>query len=544
MSANILEPSGESRAGRKLFDLCLRCMIGYLLGMAALWVIGVEGIYLNATPFYAYLSPVFDSLLVPAAALLLMGAVVFVVRRWVWPRERVSWRRTGAFAAVWLFAVLIVASAIPLEARQNGVTVAAALASKWAAFRWNVLAVVVFTGGLIAWIVAAQRLGWRDGIPSERAAGWMLVAIVFFVFVFSASIALLRDGIGGITMAYDRHASEYIGDIGRGMSIRGLFRDYLTLHPYLSMHAKVHPPGPIAMLWLLSYVAGRGSFGLSLATMAVGSLSVVPLYYWVRDLFDRRVALTCCLLFALMPSVVLFTATSADILFMPLTLTTLFLFWRAMHRASIGYACGAGVLYAAMSLTSFSLVSVGAFFGFVGLWRMLRPEGRLSVIRTAVVMGASFLATHALVYFWSGFDIVACFWACHDQFRLDQTHLDALTPRLPAWTYWILNPMCWLYFAGIPTSVLCLRRWSRPEAQTKALFLTFLLTLVALNFLYLARGEGERSAMYVMIFFVIPAAQMLDRKTQQARSLGPIVAACSFLGLQCWFTESLFNTYW
>ena len=144
------------------------------------------------------------------------------------------------------------------------------------------------------------------------------------------------------------------------------------------------------------------------------------------------------------------------------------------------------------------------------------------------------------------------------QFHVDQETVDAALPRFPAWSWRFLNPLCWFYFAGIPVSLLLLSRLFRPvprgaasgcssglpEAPPSWLFPAFAATLLLLNLLYLARGEGERSAMYVLPFAVLPAAHMLDQIGCRARSLGPLAVTLCFLAFQCWFTELFFLTHW
>jgi len=318
----------------------------------------------------------------------------------------------------------------------------------------------------------------------------------------------------------------------------------MDILPYLSLHARAAPPGPIALLWVMSYVVGRGAMALSLATVAVGASAVIPLYYWARDLCGRRVALTCCMVYACIPSIVLFTATSAEMLFMPFTIATLFLFDRALRRGGIGYAVGAGLLFGVLALLKFTLIGVGAYFALAGLWRLRAPEERMRVLRTALVMAAACLAFHAALRWWTGFDIVACFWAAKTHFDMDQAKLDLITPRLPGWTYRFINPVCWFYFAGIPVSLLFLRRIFRPDPAARGLFLVMALTLFVLNLLYLGRGEGERSALYIFPFIALPAAHMLDEIGRRAASVAPLLATLAFLAFQCWLTESFFYTYW
>jgi hypothetical protein len=455
----------------------------YFTAMWLLWQIGIEAIYQHPTPFYALFRPVYE-----------------------------------------------IYDLAPL-------------------FAYNALAFGVFTGffGLLVW-GAGKGGSWSgargDRVRPARAEIWFLLGVIAFAFAFAAAIAMIRGGPHGIAQPYERPYLEYAHDIGTGGSIPGLFGDYARVHEHLTAHSRVHPPGPIAILWLFSYVVGRESLGLALASMAFGVLAIVPLYFWVRDMLGQRVAMTACVVYACVPSIVLFTATSADIAFTPFTIATLFLFWRAIDRPSIGYAILAGVGYAMMSLISFTLIGVGAFFGLEGLRRIIVHKAWRNVVQTAAVMLAAFLATHAFVRFSTGFDVIEVFRLAMESFQTDQHLLDEYAPRFSTWWWKIWNPACWFYFAGIPVSLLLIARLRRPEPSTKALFIVFGLTLLALDILYMARGEGERSAMYILPFAVIPAAHLLDGWGEAAQSLRPLLATVGFLAFQCWLTEVLFYTYW
>ncbi len=250
------------------------------------------------------------------------------------------------------------------------------------------------------------------------------------------------------------------------------------------------------------------------------------------------------MLYALVPSIVLFSATSAEALFTPVTLTTLFCFERAIRRCSARYALAAGLGYGAMSLLKFTLIGVGVYFGLVGLWLLRRAETRRNVVQTAVLMAAAALGVHVAVYLWSGFDVFTVFWDAKRHFDIDQYKLDQITPRYPGWAFIFIDPFTWFYYAGIPVSVLFLWRVFRPGAQSRALCVILLLTLVALDVMFLSRGEGERSALYVFPFLVLPAAHALDRLGAVSGRLTPFAVTAAFLAFQCWLTETYFYTYW
>lgn len=499
----------------------------YLGVVWMLWQVGVEALYAHPTPFYALYQPSFSAfrVLYPAVPVVLFGG--------------------------WLVHVSATATSLPLR-RIEGVG-ALALLSVAALVALSVnredsgrhlVALSVMMFGIGAFVIFLRKAGWPEVALSGRAERGLVLAMVAFSFVLCGSVAMLRGGSDGISQAYERQGLEYVSDIGIGGSIRGLFEDYEEVHPYLSMHAKVHPPGPIVILWLLSYVFGREPMGLAFGTMAFGALAIIPFYAFVKDMLGRRTALTSAALYVFVPSIVLFTATSADITFMPITLTTLFLFWRAVHRSSVVYGVAAGVGYAFMSLTSFSLIVIGIFFGLVGLLRLTSAETRVGVIKTAITMAASCFAVHVFVWYWSDFDVISVFELSRVQFDEDQEMLDIFSPRSPAWMWRILNPACWVFFAGIPVSVLLWWRLRRPEQGTKGLFLVFALTLVVLDILYLARGEGERSAMYVFPFMVVPAGHYLDQLCRDTKSLYPFAFTLFCMGIQTWLMETFLYTYW
>jgi len=535
-------PDNESRsADRRMAGVYVRTLLWYLLGVAILWLVGFEGIYGHPTPFYALYAPVFSSVVVPGVMAILMALAYWAASRRYVRRSRT--RQAAGFALVVLPIALLI-GVLYQEAVHRHQAWSGLVLEYGRLLGWHMPALALFLVFMAALQYALGRLDWFNTPLSPRGLRRAVAALVLFGALFACAIAMIRNGPNGISQAYQRETYEYIGDIGKTPSIRALFERYLEIRPYLSMHAKVHPPGPIALLWLLSYIVGRGAMALALATVAGGALAVLPLYLWARELTNQRIALTCCLLYALIPSIVLFTATSTDILFTPVTLTTLWLFERAIRRPSIPCALAAGAGYGIMGLLKFSLFGVGIYFGLAGLWMLSKRETRRHVIQTAVIMGGAALAVHAGVWLWSGYNTLEVFRAAKAQFDVDQFHLDALTPRYPGWMWHILNPACWFFFAGIPVSVLFLKRLFRPEPGTKALFLIFLLTLGVLDLLYLARGEGERSALYIFPFLALPAAHVLDEMGRKAKSMTPLLATLAFLGFQCWFIESYFYTYW
>jgi hypothetical protein len=369
----------------------------------------------------------------------------------------------------------------------------------------------------------------------------ILASSMLFLFLFAGAVASLRGGSAGIVHAYSRTNIEYIGDIGRGGSIRALVAHYVDLLPTLSNHSRVHPPGPVALLWLLSYVVGRGPWSLSLATMAVATLSLPPLYLWVRTLAGPRAGVTACLLFVVSPGIVAFTATSADMLFMPFTLMTLYCFDRAIRHGARTAALAAGVFYALAALCSFNLLLLGLYFALAGLWEMRDASRRVPLVGTASVMLAGFLSVFLVMYLWLGFNIAACLQAC---WPIQVQSLSFQVDRWPSPAWLVLNPMAVLYYAGIPVCVLGVRRLIHPDATTRASMLIMILAFLLINCIVPARGEMERTGLFLYPFLIAPAAECLAAFWQKGRSEAPVAAVLAFMAFQCWLTEAMFQGYW
>lgn len=535
-------PTPLSRSLARHYFIALAAYFGLML---TLWALGVEGIYAHPTPFYALWRPIFNTPSLPLAAA--CAAAWFLSRQSTVPRQwlklatQVLFASLAAIFAVQWFYELLLFLQVDTDLAQKHV----------APLLWSLppLAVVCFAAFALYRFTARAATAPDDSldaiIRSPRKMRRFLIGAYLFALAFALTTAMLRGGPQGITDAYSRNAYEYIGDIGKTSGIVAFWTRYNELHPYLSMHSKVHPPGPVTLLWLFSWFVGNSPLALSIMTAAFGALAVVPLYSWARECVGDRPALLAVLLYPLIPAIVLFTSTSADILFMPFTLTTLFCFDRAVRRGSAAWALAAGLGYAAMTLLSFSLIGIGAWFALIAHWQLLTRRAFFRIVQTAAIMTASLLAVHALVWRGTGFNVIECFRLAHDQFWLDQHHLDQITPRLPFWTYKLLNPLCWVYFAGIPLSILgwrALRAKGSPDLRTFAFLAAVMLLL--LDFLYLARGEGERSALYVFPFFLLPAAAMLDRMTRDARNLAPLWTTLAFLAFQSLLTEAFFYTYW
>ena len=422
------------RPATALTGLYIRVALWFALIFIVLNYLGFEAIYQHTTPFYALPMPAFPSPVAFGTSLLLISLLYAAGRL-----RFGAITRHGRFAWYFWAGAILVATVAAFLIDSSTAGFFHSIAAEWPVVFRNGFAIVVFAAGLWLFDRWLRRVDWfaRDPAPIEMRR--FLAGAYGFTVLFSIAVALLRGAMDVLGEPYTRVGLEYFHDIGAGGSISGLFAQYERVHEHLSAHSRVHPPGPTAILWVLSYFFGRTPTGVALGTILFGSLAIFPLYAWLRDMLGIRVSVVGVALYTVIPSIVLFTATSADITFMPFTLGTLYLFWRAIHRHSARYAAAAGVGYALMSLISFSLISIGSFFGLVGLLRIYKGEWRV-VLKTAAVMLLAFLAVHLALRWSTGFDVVRVFTLSKESFDHDQVLLDRYAPRYPAWTFRFFNP--------------------------------------------------------------------------------------------------------
>jgi len=535
----------DAAPGYRLASLYFQVLVCYLVGMIILWIVGYESIYGHPTPFYALYHPAFNTLFVPWCQILLIALSYWVLSQHILLRSKL---RYGAGLAGWMVLFIVPFFLVYHSGHLNDQSAWSMLRAHTLQLAWHLPGLLVFVAFFIVFEFFNRKHDLLRNLPKKRTFWVLMFGLVTTAFCFACAIAMIRGGFQGISQAFTRQQYEVIGDIGLASSFRGMFTRYVELQPHLSLHGRVHPPGPVILVWTFSFIAGRGALGLSLITVAFGSLAIVPLYFWVREMLGHRTALISALLYLFIPSAVLFGATSADTLFPPFTLATLFLFERAIRRASIPYAIAAGLGYTVMGLLKYSLFGIGVYFAFTGLWFLLHPRRRLSVIQTAAVMFIATMSGHLLVWLWSGFDMIESMRIAKEYVDHDRYHEHHIAPRAGLWAWRLLNPLAWFYFAGIPVSVLFTLRLLQGIRKSTARYtpVVYVLALTALvqSLLYLGAGEGERSALYVFPFLVIPAAHLLKEICRKSQLDTPLYATLAVLAFQCWLTESYFYTYW
>jgi hypothetical protein len=290
---------------------------------------------------------------------------------------------------------------------------------------------------------------WKD---KRFGIGELLVLVGLSFLLNLAVLAINPSFMTGVTRTFNRKSKEYYGDISK--VDHEYFFHYVEKMPELSLHGKTHPPLATLFLWILSRM-GLGIFASSVVTVLFGSLTLVFVYLISRDLFGEEAARWGAGIFWLVPSVVLYSAVSMDVLFMFLCAATVFFFQRSLYNiryVPLGAVC--------FSLALFSTFTAGFLLLIFAIWLGLsyfQENLPSDASRNLALGGVLILIVHLALYWGLNYNVVEVFSRARE---LNTAMMSG--PQARPYSYWIVgNLVDYFTFLGLPVfSVICLYGWN------------------------------------------------------------------------------------
>ncbi len=410
---------------------------------------------------------------------------------------------------------------------------------------------VAFLAVYFAWLRRTRlATGLRDG-----AAACCYAA--FFVAI-AAGVAMLDNGPRSLIAPLLRTDLEYYGAVDRVDGVGRFLRDYPEQATTMPMHAQVHPPGAVLFVWAASSLAGGGAWGAAAAIILTSALSAPIVFLWARRLGGPGVARRAAAIYVLVPSTVLFTATSMDGVFAVPLIATMWLFWESLERNAAWFAAASGAAAGVAALMTYSVVIAIAFCGAAaGAAWVYRPAARRTVLWIALTAIAAFVGFHVLLWLVCGYDPLAMFGTAIANARhimrgtaheTTTRHVHLAIGNLAAFAIGVGVPCAVVACAGLVDRRRENSQFDNSTAHpfnTAAVFaVAAASTLVIAALLPAYHMEVERVWMFLVPLVVMPVAQRLFDQEQRTGRIQATLAVALVLAAQTVITEVLLTTYW
>ncbi len=410
--------------------------------------------------------------------------------------------------------------------------------------RWIMYALPSPRVGQIGFLVLAIGLAgtyvyFREKIVASKQSTFILISILFLTS-FSLAVAGIREGAKSIIDPLTRSYWEYTGTlpIVTEMGTKSFLQHYNTLLPTLPVHTQTHPPGYVLFLYAVQNWFKANYMGLAVAIAVAGSLSVIPLLLWWEKLYSPKVARELITFFIFTPSVVIFSSTSMEFVFLALMSLTVY----AVHRgwkASSAWSVVAGGVMATAFLSNFLFLLTGPIwlaFLVYEIKQKTNHQEKIIVVARALISGLTLAGCLGALYLATGYSIVANFFAAR---ALNQALVSSNFASVGTYlNYLTMNSVAFLLYLGLPALYIFGKKINQFSKQNFWNWLgigtVFLFLLIGIF-----QGENERIWLFVVPFFMTYYTWFLAEANPKQINVVLLMQAWQIIMVQI-----LFYTYW
>lgn len=376
----------------------------------------------------------------------------------------------------------------------------------------------------------------------------IIFLLIFISFIFQFSV--LFFGRSGINVLIHRIINPDLnGYFTASLNIDDIFnflKNYNDNVLSLPMHAKGHPPGAVLFFYFLNsffkfftflfplveelspshtdvFVVWKSLASYEKLTAIISSLiipflaslTIYPLYFLAKKLYDTKIALRSIFLYIFIPGVVLFTPIN-DVFLSIFPLTSLLFLIKGLREEDKYFLIISGLIFFLGIFFSLSLLPLGLVFLVLFISeKFIRSCSRLlSIVPKGLFFILGFLLTPILLFIFFDFNFL----------EVTQTLMSGLPPFREYYVWIFYNLYDFFVFVGIPVLivfVLMLKKIvqdmvqndkrKKTSAKVDFLFLGFVLMLFILNFSGAVRGEVGRIWIPFMPFLILPTTFYLTK---------------------------------
>ena len=357
------------------------------------------------------------------------------------------------------------------------------------------------------------------------------------VFAMNVTVAMMDGGPAAIAKPFAWGGSEYFGDVHWVGNVGEFLRGYVANMWHYSIHTRTHPPGAVLFLYGVKQLLGPGINAAAWVAVAITATAVVPFYLLARDLAGQRTAAIATSIYPVVPSLVLFGATSMDGVFLVPLIWATFFMRRTIARPSLGNAMATGIVLTISLMMSYVTVCIGLMmliYAVLELHPNSKPFWR--VAGAFAISGIVIAAFLWLIYLLSGFNYLQCFKASRyfDHYLMRTSHLSF--GRYVDISF--SNLMAFLIGMGLPVVVLWWKEMGRSDRFIRA----GTMAIVAFSFAKLFTHETERIWLFFAPVAILAAASWIAKLGPERRRVLEWTLGLSFA--QVWVFQLLLYTIW
>lgn len=420
-------------------------------------------------------------------------------------------------------------------------------------------------------VIALSAHRWLHRSPQyiQTHERWLLLRVVLLSVIFQLSVLFASNGI--MVLLQRTIHPTIIGYFSAATSVEQLpefLRNYSAHVSELPNLAKYHPPGPILFYWAVNQSASGitrflplpatlqpshtdvrllwnnlapneklGALIASFAVILLAALASVSMYYLGKALYNPRAGLIAALIYAVVPSVVLFTP-HIDVITPLFTSLSLLCFVIALKRRTFVACFLSGVFMFLGAFTTLTVLATGLIYALLGISALVRDSRFRRDLHWYVLSFVGGLAVlPVILYAASGFNVLATV----QEILGGHTGFVQARRSQPLWL--IYNYYDFFLFLGIPLLLVALAQLRRivvslraQATQLDVVLIGFWLLTLLIDVSGIMHGETGRTWMAFIPFIVAPLAAFLNRADSNG---GFVVVLVALQGLQA-ITLALF----
>lgn len=380
----------------------------------------------------------------------------------------------------------------------------------------------------------------REKLEKLKLWQFLLALYVYFV-LFSLGVAAIREGMFSIYEPFTRTHWEYTGDMLLVKNVTSFLQNYISLQPVLNVHASVHPPGYTILLYIFHRYLHAGFAGMAVLTVMLGGLTIVPLYYFLKNFASENTTRLGLQLFIFLPSVVMISATSTEAIFLFASWLAVAVVYRGWKHSKVLSFVG-GILAALALFFNYLFLLLGPLFLMllINIFLDEKKESGLGwppVINRAAMAFLGLVTFYAIIYFVTGYSIINNFFVARNRAYYNVgSDFESLRLYL---IYLFMNIAAFAVYLGLP-SLKALTGGAARFIEERDLTNFFGVIIVGIALLAgVFQAETERLWLFLTPLFTLPlmrlGAEMDSRRFSSFLSL---------LFFQIIFIQILFYTYW